>query len=206
MEQVLVVKREELDQYLPGETFITQEMSDIMAFILERYHFAPRAEAEYDKNLKQIIPYVIIQQKECFYLLRRLNKQTETRLHDRLSLGIGGHINPVEKQNEVLSIIEAGMYRELNEEVSIEKIVDLKCVGILNDTSGGVSDYHLGVVYLLQAEGNVYVRETEKMEGTWAMLPELESAFQQLETWSQIVVEKLLRFMGMESVETHKQK
>jgi predicted NUDIX family phosphoesterase len=147
---------------------------------------------------------VIIQQKERFYLLRRLNKQMETRLHDRLSLGIGGHINPVEEQNEVFPIIEAGMYRELNEEVSIEKIVDLKCVGILNDTSGGVSDYHLGVVYLLQAEGDVYVRETEKMEGTWAMLPELESAFQQLETWSQIVVEKLLRFVGVEFVEMHK--
>lgn len=193
MEQVLVVKQEDLKRYLPNESFITREMPDIMAFILERYHFALRSEAEYDKGLKQIIPYVIIRQNNQFYLLRRLNKQTETRLHDRLSLGIGGHINPLENEHGVSSIVEAGMKRELQEEVFIEKIVDLKSVGILNDASGGVSDYHLGVVYLLEAEGKVSVRETEKMEGKWVELTEVESVFQQLETWSQIVVEKLIR-------------
>lgn len=192
LEQVLVVNREDLERHLPNESFITREMSDIMAFIMERYHFVPRALAEYDKDLKQIIPYVIIRKGDHFLLLRRLNKQTETRLHDQLSLGIGGHINPLVDESQVSSIVEAGMRRELEEEVFIENIVELKCVGILNDTSGGVSDYHLGVVYLLEAKGEVSIRETEKMEGTWAEISEVKSVFQQLETWSQIIVEKLI--------------
>jgi len=192
MEEVLVVKRSELEKKLTEVGFIVREMPDILAFISEKYFFESREKAEYDPELKQIIPYVIIRQNDRFFLLRRLNRQTESRLHDRLSLGIGGHINPTE-QNAGSSVVEAGMQRELEEEVFVEKIARLQCLGILNDNSGGVNDYHLGVVYLLDAEGEVSVRETEKMEGTWATLPVLEECFAQLESWSQIVLQALLR-------------
>lgn len=193
MEQVLVVKRGELELHLTNERLITHEMPAIISFIIENHFFVPRAQAEYDKNLKQVIPYVIIRKNNQYFLLRRLNRQMETRLHDRLSLGIGGHINPMEIKEEDCSIIESEMRRELQEEVFIETTKELKCMGILNDDSGGVSDYHIGVVYLLEAEGEVSVRETEKMEGTWADYAELESVFQNLETWSQIIVESLIR-------------
>lgn len=191
MEEVLVVKRSDLQKKMTEVGFITREMPDILEFILENYFFEPRDKAEYDPELKQIIPYVIIHQNDRFFLLRRLNRQTESRLHDRLSLGIGGHINPTE-QSGASSIVEAGMQRELEEEVFVEKTMSLQCLGILNDNSGGVNDYHLGVVYLLDAEGEVSVRETEKMEGTWATLPMLEECVRQMESWSQLVLEVLL--------------
>lgn len=192
MEEVLVVKRSELEKKMTEVGFITREMPDILGFISENYFFEPRETAEYDRELKQIIPYVIIRQNDRYFLLRRLNRQTESRLHDRLSLGIGGHINPTE-QSAASSIVEAGMQRELQEEVFVEKIVRLQCIGILNDNSGGVNDFHLGVVYLLDAKGEVSVRETEKMEGTWATLPVLEECFAQLESWSQVILQVLLR-------------
>lgn len=192
MEEVLVVRREDLEKYLPQQCFCTQELPEVLSFLLKEHFFVPRDKAEYDNSIKQIIPYVIIQQKGRIFLLRRLSKQTETRLHDRLSLGIGGHINPSE-QVAGGSILEAGMYRELAEEVSIETISRLQCVGILNDDSGGVGDYHLGIVYLLDADGEVSVRETEKMEGKWATLEEVEHGFSRLETWSQIAFRALFR-------------
>lgn len=193
MEQVLVVKREALETRLTEEDFISEGITELIEFMLSNYHFAPREQAEYDRSIQQIIPYVVIRQNDRYFLLRRLNKQTETRLHDRLSLGIGGHINPMEQEIDGVSVIEAGMKRELEEEVFVESIANIQCVGILNDRSGGVSDFHLGIVYLLEAKGEVSVRETEKMEGTWATRSEIETAYPKLETWSQILVDQLLR-------------
>ncbi len=187
MEKILVVKRTELENFLPkGKTFIEDNIQGILTYILQNHFFAVRDEAEYDDTVKQIIPYVVIRKENELFLLKRLNKQTETRLHDRLSLGIGGHINPTEDICEQ-SIIEAGLYRELEEEMSIDNIESIECIGIINDNAGGVSDYHMAVAYLLETNGDVAVREINKMEGDWATISTIEDKREQLETWSQIV-------------------
>lgn len=191
MEQVLVVERHWLEAQLGGRVFTSEGMDEIAQAIVKQHHFAPRESAEYDASLKQIIPYVVIRQAGCYYVLRRLRKQTEARLHDKLSLGVGGHINPGEQGAG--SVLEAGMHRELAEEVHVERIEALRCVGILNETTGGVSDYHAAIVYLLDAGGTVEVAETEKMAGQWMTLAQLEECLPQLETWSALVLEHLLR-------------
>ena len=190
MEQVLVTNRKALEAQLPGEGFIAQGAEAVHRYILAHHTFMPRDIAEYDNTVKQIIPYVLIRQGEQYFLLRRLKKQTEARLHDKLSLGIGGHINPTEANAE--DPLEAGLKRELEEEVSVASIRSLTCVGIINENNGGVSDYHTALVYLLEAEGPVTVRETEKMEGRWVYADELRPVFDSLETWSQLAAEHLI--------------
>ena len=123
-------------------------------------------------------------------VLRRLKKQTETRLHDKLSLGVGGHINPTEEA--AADPIEAGLRRELAEEVDVSDLRALTCVGVLNETTGGVSDYHAALVYVLETDGEVTVRETEKMSGTWATPAELDAVRDRLETWSQIALDAVI--------------
>lgn len=189
MERVLVVEREKLEKILPSGPFISENIEEIINFILKNYTFEDREKAEYDTNLKQIIPYIVIRQENRFYMLKRLQKQTEKRLHNMLSLGVGGHINPGESEEN--SILEAGLHRELREEVFVEHIRGLSCVGIIDDNSGGVSNFHLGVFYLLDAEGEVHVLETEKMKGRWASMDELEEQCQYFERWSQIVIQSL---------------
>ena len=81
---------------LGGQTFTTEGLEAIRRFIVDQHFFLPRAQAEYDATVKQIIPYVLLRRGDAYFLLRRLKKQTETRLHDKLSLGVGGHINPTE--------------------------------------------------------------------------------------------------------------
>lgn len=192
MEEVLVVERALLDSLLPEKEFVGENVPEILARILADYRFAPRPAAEQDSSLKQLIPYVVIRRNGQYFLLRRLKQQTESRLHDKLSLGVGGHINPGEVL-EGRTILEAGLYRELEEEVAVETILRLDCLGLINENTDGVSDFHLGVAYLLEAEGEVAVRETEKMEGQWVTLERLRQMTPQLETWSQIILARLER-------------
>ena len=189
-EQVLVVERAALEERLNGRLFVTDGMDEIREFMLRTHCFLPRSQAEQDTKYKQIIPYVVIRRGGRYFLLRRLKKQTEARLHDRLSLGVGGHINPSEESAS--DPLEAGLMRELAEEVEVERIDGLTCAGILNENDGGVSDFHTGLVYLLDTSAEVRVRETEKMAGSWATLAEIRSQFARLETWSQVVVTHLL--------------
>lgn len=190
MEQVLVVDRKALEALLPPTPFTTENVDRIRDFILANHFFLDREKAEYDDTVKQIIPYVLLRQDGRYFLLRRLNKQTEARLHDKLSLGVGGHINPTEATEE--DVLTAGMLRELHEEVAVETVRSLTCVGFLNENNGGVSDYHAALVCLLEAEGAVTVLETEKMVGHWAEVSELTACLDRLETWSRIAVEQII--------------
>ena len=52
--------------------------------------------AERRPELKQVIPYGIVTCEERVLLVRRTKGGGEARLHDKLSIGIGGHINPVD--------------------------------------------------------------------------------------------------------------
>lgn len=190
MEQVLVTDRKALEALLGPEVFLTQDLEAIRQFLLAHHFFLPRQQAEYDSTVRQIIPYVILRREGSYFLLRRLKKQTEQRLHLKLSLGVGGHINPSEEA--AADPIEAGLRRELAEEVDVASIHSLSCVGLINETTGGVSDYHTALVYLLETDGPVAVRETEKMAGSWVTPQALAEVYEDLETWSQIVFDRLI--------------
>ena len=56
--------------------------------------FRPRAEAEADPSWKQIIPYLLLRDGERIFLMRRTRAGGDERLHDRYTIGIGGHVNP----------------------------------------------------------------------------------------------------------------
>lgn len=187
-EQVLVVDRKTLEEKLGNGVFLRPDMEELRRFLNAAHYYLPRSQAEQDRTAKQIIPYVVIRRGQAVFLLRRLKKQTEKRLHDKLSLGVGGHINPTE--DTAPDPLEAGLWRELNEEVSAQG--KLTWAGVLNENDGGVSDFHAGLVCLLDTEEEVFVRETEKMSGRWVEPEELRQLYPQLETWSRLVVDHLL--------------
>ena len=160
---------------------IRERTADILGIIASRHEFIDRARAEVSPEFKQIIPYVIVRHDDDYFVLRRTAKQTESRLHHKVSLGIGGHVNPGHT-------LMQGLQQELNEEVDVASQYALRFVGILNDDSTDVGRVHLGAVFELVAEEpKVTVRETEKMTGAWMSRDELGSVREQMETWSQIV-------------------
>lgn len=187
-EQVMVVERERIAALLVERGLLQGEQADdLYEVILDAHFFIDRPTAEVSPRYKQIIPYVVIRHAESYYLLQRTPKQTEARLHHKLSIGIGGHVNPDTPE------LMDGLQKELEEEVNVAGDYDLTFFGVLNDDTTEVGSVHLGIVYVLEAhEPTVTVRETDKMTGRWAKVAELTSVRDRMETWSEIVFDALL--------------
>ena len=149
--------------------------------------FMPGPDEENDPGYKQIIPYVVLRRGDEIFMTRRLKKGGEARLHGLMSIGVGGHINPVDDIDRE-SVLLRGLERELDEEVEIERRGELHTVGFINDDTNGVGSVHLGLCYTLPVEGEVRVRETEKLEGGWTTAAELRENWDMLETWTQIAL------------------
>jgi len=188
-EDVLVIENSRLQSHMPdsGACLVQDGRGTIVSSIIENQRFMKRDDAEYNFNYKQVIPYVIIRHGNDFLLLKRTKKQTEKRLHDKYSLGIGGHINPV-SLDTAENIIMQGLYRELNEEIFLHEPGELHFIGIINDESNSVSRVHLGLLYVLDVYASEYrVLEDDKMTAQWAAKERLSEYYRYFETWSQIV-------------------
>ena len=188
-EQVLVVPREKL--FVDGETprgFGTERLDDYLTRIRRSAYFHDRAEVEENPGLKQIIPYMLVTDGERVFLLKRLEKQTEKRLRNLYSIGVGGHINPVDENAG--DVVEAGLRRELAEELSLLAEPVITPLGYLNDDSNPVGSVHFGLVFRVAAPAHtVDVAERDMMEGRFLDLKEMEGYVSGMETWSQLLFE-----------------
>ncbi|MEZ4629367.1 MAG: hypothetical protein R2880_01350 [Deinococcales bacterium] len=160
--------------------------------ILSQGFFVNRAEAEEDEHFRQIIPYAFIMQEGKFLLSQRLKAGQEARLHDRYSLGIGGHINPLEGLDvNTTDLLEQGLIKEVREELHIGAFYAELC-GMIHESSNAVSRVHTGLVYKLRAMGEVRIREKDKLTGEFKTLAEVKTHYDKLETWSQAVFDSLV--------------
>jgi predicted NUDIX family phosphoesterase len=172
---------------------ITEGVEQLAPVVATCGSFMERSAAETDPEYKQVIPYAVISHAGSYFLLRRKTAQSERRLHDKLSIGIGGHINPTEGVSAA-DLIQNGLTREVNEELHIAPGYRERLVGLINDDTTDVGRVHLGVLFEIEtASSDVTVRETTKMEGDWAVLGRLGESYERLETWSQIVYDSYLR-------------
>ncbi|MDD3173244.1 MAG: hypothetical protein PHF63_06240 [Herbinix sp.] len=187
MEKVLVINEDDINNILTVNGLLTEDTEKVLDVILNKHYFCERNIAEYCDTMRQIIPYVVLRKGDEVFLLERLKKQTEKRLHGMLSIGIGGHINPDSEISE--NPIKHGLYKELHEEIQISSVNNIKLLGIINDLSTPVSKYHIGLLYELYTSDDVYVLETEKMNGRWIKLDQVKELTECMETWSQIALE-----------------
>jgi predicted NUDIX family phosphoesterase len=188
METILVVPTTCLAPYLPSAGLCTEGLDTILATINDHLQFLPRPAAEEDPRYKQIIPYVVIHRNGSVFATKRLNRGGEKRLHGLYALGVGGHINAEFDTNSEMTPLLAGMMRELHEEVSLTESRGTPILrGVINDDTNAVGQVHLGLFYMLETSGDVSVVETEKLEGCWIPITQLDQMREQFETWSQIV-------------------
>jgi predicted NUDIX family phosphoesterase len=193
MEFVYVVARSELfERECPKgfEPLPTGELTDrFLRPIAERGFFVERRRAEQDPTLKQVIPYCVVVCRGEVLSLRRHKTQGEARLHDKLSIGIGGHLEPVDAEPRC-GVLAAGAARELEEELHGAD-ARLAAVGVLNDDSNAVGAVHFGIVLVADCATRPVVRETDRMTGSWSPWADLrESASQgaNFESWSALVL------------------
>ncbi|MGP0689777.1 hypothetical protein ACW5UC_24845 [Priestia aryabhattai] len=154
--------------------------------------------AEINTDFKQPIPYIVIRRGNELFVTERLEGAGEGRLHGKLSLGAGGHMNPLD--SDMFSfhrVLIENTERELEEELEIITGNESfpKVIGLINDDSEPVSKVHIGILGIIDlSEGDtVTVRETEQLAGSWISLDDLKSkeVYDRLENWSKIVVDIL---------------
>ncbi|HEY1791468.1 MAG TPA: NUDIX domain-containing protein [Opitutaceae bacterium] len=194
IERVLAVPRPAIERHL-RQGFLDAGSADLMEALGESSVFLNRPAAEADPTHKQVIPYIVITHRDQFLLYRRTKKQGESRLHDKFSLGFGGHINDIDGQSGAkTNLIMAAMVRELNEEVFIPSIRRLSVVGFINDDASPVGQVHLGVAFLVEAgSGRFAVNEPEMIEAMWSDAAGIEEVFPKLESWSQLLWTEYLK-------------
>ena len=99
-EQILVVERKKLfhEETLTFQGIQTKEkeVSSILNVFSSDFEVMRRGDAEEDPTYKQPIPYVIVKRDNEVFLYKRLSNGGEARLYDQLSIGVGGHMNPLE--------------------------------------------------------------------------------------------------------------
>lgn len=149
--------------------------------------YRPRDAVEPDPAFKQLIPYLVLRDGERWFLMRRTRAGADVRLHDRYSIGVGGHVNPGDDG------IAGALLREWSEEVDAEFVPSFTPVGLLNDDTTEVGSVHLGIVYVADADGRpVAIRETEKLSASWASTADVSAVRESLETWSELVFDSLM--------------
>ena len=194
-EQVGVIPRSLASELgLLGYGFSPLQDSAQLQRIESSISFIDRPAAEKDPSQKQIIPYGVVLQGDKAFLMERLGGGGEKRLHGKLSLGVGGHINPIDTVGE--SLINATMLRELREELVISGVQEIAPCGFINDDTVPVGQVHLGVVYriALTATGAARVNETDTLRGSFRHWSEIALMAAQMETWSTFVLDALDHF------------
>ena len=165
--------------------------SEVLKRIVQNGLFLKRSELEEDPSFKQIIPYAIISSKDSFYLFRRTSGQTEKRLHNKFSLGVGGHMNPDDSVKPKEQYLIDELKRELFEEVKLLNgclIEDIEFIGFINDDTIPVGRVHIGLLYNIHVSNKeLYINETDKMTADWIDKSSLAEFYEGMETWSKII-------------------
>lgn len=219
MTQVLVVDR---TAFFGGEWpqgFLPLPEPKASAFLAEaraRARFVDRPTAEANPAWKQWIPYCVLRcwpampgpiprEQAGVFTVRRTKGQSEQRLHGAWSIGLGGHIEPVDAAvpgaaPSAAAFFARALRRELAEELDWQMVPvpEARFVGLLNDDSTEVGAVHAGLVYVVDlpvavaaARELVRIGEISKMHGAFTSLAEFANLWQNpqhFETWSQILV------------------
>ena len=188
-EQVLCLPAARLPEPSPEVLPLSEALYDAIATEGE---FRARDEVETDETFRQIIPYAVLERERRVFLVERLQAGSEARLHNRLSIGLGGHINPIDssKYANARDPIEGALARELREEVHMRAFF-AEAVGLIHRSETAVERVHTGILYRVKTPGEVQVRETHKLAGGFVTWEEVEAVSGRLERWSQAA----LRFL-----------
>jgi predicted NUDIX family phosphoesterase len=198
-EMVLVVRRSLLESLgmFQGLQF---EVDRYLTAMLSRENnfFAARSSAEIDPSLKQIIPYAILVSEGKVLRYKRGKKSGEQRLVAKGSIGIGGHMN--DRDEELFALDKeayfAGVQREIDEELIVERPLQNRIAALINDDSNAVGQVHLGVIHILDlAHPTAEKRESMILNIEFLTPNQLRAERETLETWSQICVDNMHKLL-----------
>ena len=164
----------------------------LLKAIRKHGYFDYRYNAEKNFDEKQVIPYVVLRCGDKYFVTERI--KGDSRLIGKLSVAVGGHINPCDVMDEANMdypelIVNCCIARELWEETTLDfgKIQHKEFITTFIDYSEEVSKCHVCLLTVIDLiDEDVEVKETDKLAGHWYTKDEINDKFQSLENWSQI--------------------
>ncbi len=175
---------------------LRRETPEVWKVLASRSGFYRRSMLENDPAYKQLISYTVFVSKGQIFVMKRLGGQAESRLRGLLSVGVGGHMNPVPETGwpgkraiyRFKALVHANILREIREEVIIPWTPPLTFLGFLNDDETEVGRVHLGMVCLATlAQPLLAIREGDKMVGAWVPMSKLHD-LGRFESWSSLLL------------------
>lgn len=200
-EMIIVAPRSEVFEneklVFQGTLQDKKKVDKIVKNISNTYKVIRRGNAEEDESFKQPIPYAVIKRGNKVFVYERLQGAGEERLHNKLSIGIGGHMNDIEDAETFNDVLMENLKRELEEELKINSSTKpkLQIIGLINDDSDEVGRVHLGILTIIEVseDTTVEVRETEQLQGSFFPIDKLKlkQFYDRLENWSKIIIDIL---------------
>jgi len=189
-EKILVIQRQNLFSAIPDFSGFQplHNFSQIQTIITKHQEFHARSTMEENPLYKQIIPYLVFEHNNTYFLMRRQSTASEQRLKNKYSLGIGGHIRQEDLNSN--NIIDWAQ-REFHEEVSYCGNLKTIPLGIINDDGNAVGQVHIGFVFLLRGDSPNISIKSELKEGRLVSLETCKTMYDDLESWSKFVCDYL---------------
>lgn len=196
-----VLLNEKSDEYLLTQLPYLEDL---------KFELQDRAICETDFTRLQPLPYITIFNKTTkkFFTYLRGKGGDEGRLHDKLSIGLGGHIEEeVEEGRSFSLVVHNNILAELKEEANIilnteeftelYKTIQNKDYKLIYSTFDKVAQVHLCMWFCIELEEDrlTQFEEDNILEPRWFTFDEFEKMIQEtgteLEYWSQITYQML---------------
>jgi predicted NUDIX family phosphoesterase len=209
---ILVVERKHLFPGLSPQGFLAPETVDLDD-LTSHLFFAERDYMEINSHYKQIIPYLMLQRgtgdEARVLCYQRRTKHTEKRLGGLWSVGFGGHIEPLDRDDSTVAtngMVMATALREMEEETGLNPGAGaLSLIGFINSDSEDVSSVHFGAVFKVDLDGlpdsddqimELVSAQAEPHQARWVTVEDLKGMTApekapdggSFENWSQIAV------------------
>lgn len=202
--EILVVSCEKLFENIARETTVYTNDSDFESIILEHSEFMMRGEAELNFDYKQPIPYAIVlnENNEIFVYKRGWagSNAGESRLHEKIAIGVGGHIEREDEDSE--NILKDSLIREVEEElnVSSDMINDAFPIWYINQDTDEVCKVHLWIWYVVRLktsdfdllDGELDHWEFKSFDDLIAMIDSWEY---DVEPWTQMLAPEIKKYI-----------
>lgn len=167
------------------------------------YWLGPRNDLEKLPAFRQLIPYVVTVVEDKIVAYERTPKGGEARLHGKLAIGLGGHIDLGDATSnadghfDILATLHKATERELIEEIGGHNLGGAKIAGIIVMNTTEVDQVHLGVV-VVQHMDELPAREAEDAIGNLQTLTieELAAEEARLENWTKTLLPHLAALKG----------
>ncbi len=161
---------------------------------------AQRKFLETSSIYRQLIPYTLIRHKDSYFTYGRSSSGGEARLHGKLSIGVGGHVDISDIQVDAFSgidlekTISTALSRELDEEIQIEgNIISVSTMPhMICSNESEVDKVHLGLITIIEVDtSSITTKEDALIALGMKTKEELLKGSFELEYWTRLALQAI---------------